>query len=437
MENLKEKARSLRESVSFKLILLAVIALLMLIPKGMLKSLIWEREQRRDETVEEIYQKWGNEQEITGPYISIPYLVYKNEEDKDPDVHYAHFLPEELYIEGEMIPESRYRGIFSVITYQGKLELSGKFEGIDFSAWNIPGENILWEKAAMNIGISDPRGVRNNFSMQVNDNNISSTPGLSNSLVARSGVSFPLGNVNDSILNFSTYMVLNGSENLGFVPVGSTTRVHVESSWNSPSFNGNYLPHDREITDDGFVANWKIFELNRNFPGQWLGHKNIGTSMFGVELIKPVDHYQKSTRSIKYAILFVILTFLVFFFAEVFSKKRVHPIQYLLSGIALIIFFSLLMALSEHVDFNLSYLVASVAVVSLMTFFSHAIFRKKKITLSVTGLLSVLYIFLFTVLQLADYSLLIGNIGLFMVIGGVMYAATRVNWYGKVDRHVR
>jgi inner membrane protein len=431
MEKLKEQAKAIRESVSLKLVALAVIALLMLIPKGMLKSLIWEREQRRDETVEEIYQKWGNEQSITGPYISIPYLVYKNKEDKDPDVHYAHFLPDELYIEGEMLPESRYRGIFSVITYQSKLELSGKFKTIEFSDWSIPDENILWDKSELNIGISDLRGVRNNIFLQVNDKEIPSTPGVSNPLITKSGISFPLNDIRDSLLNFRVHLLLNGSENLSFVPVGSTTRVHLESSWDSPSFNGNFLPYDRKIDKDGFVADWKIFELNRNFPRKWLGHRNVQTASFGVELIKPVDHYQKSTRSVKYAILFVVLTFLVFFFAEIFSKKRVHPIQYLLAGIALIVFFSLLMALSEHMDFNLAYLISSVAVVGLIAYFSHALFKKRKITFSVTGLLSVLYIFLFTVLQLADYSLLIGNIGLFIVIAGVMYAATRVNWYGK------
>jgi inner membrane protein len=215
-----------------------------------------------------------------------------------------------------------------------------------------------------------------------------------------------------------------------FSPVGKITDVNINSSWSDPKFTGAYLPDDRDNTGDSFSAHWNVLHLNRNFPQQWINDdQNVENSDFGFELLLTVDNYKKSFRSIQYAILFIAFTFIVFFFVEIMQKVFIHPIQYILVGFALIVFFTLLLSISEQMNFNLAYLLSAAATLILVTGYVKAILKNTKIALMVAGILALLYSFIFVIIQLEDMALLIGSIGLFIVLSAVMYLSRKIDWY--------
>jgi inner membrane protein len=407
----------------------------MLIPTNMIESLIRERQNTMDDAVAEVSSKWGNTQTITGPVLTVPYKAYKKAEDgKIIEVtEYAHFLPEKLNINGILKPEMRYRGIYEVVVYNSKLSFNGNFSAPNLRNWDIPEKQIIWKDAFIGLGIPDMRGIEQKIILKWNEQSLFFNPGVDSKDIVESGVSvkIPLA-ISDTakIYNFSFDLSLNGSGDLDFIPVGKETNVQLQSSWPSPSFDGAFLPDKREINEKGFNATWNVLHLNRNYPQQWRNAEfNVAQSFFGVKLLVPVDEYQKTTRSAKYAVMLITLTFILFFFSEVLNKKRIHPVQYLLVGIALCIFYSLLLALSEHINFNLSYLISSFAVIALITIYSLSIFKNKRMSGLMCMILVILYAFVFTILQLEDYALLMGSIGLFIVLAVIMYLSKKINWY--------
>jgi len=230
--------------------------------------------------------------------------------------------------------------------------------------------------------------------------------------------------------HFSMNIDLKGSQYIDFVPLGKTTDVDLKSNWTTPSFSGTYLPDSREINTDGFTAHWNILHLNRNYPQSWIGSQyKVGSSSFGTNLLLPVDNYKKSYRVAHYAILFLVFTFMVFFFVEVLNKVFIHPIQYLLVGIALVIFYTLLISFSEHIMFNIAYILSAILTLFLITGYTAAILKSRKIALLIFGILTLLYSFIFTIIQMEDYALLIGSIGLFLILGIVMYFSRKIDWY--------
>lgn len=425
-----------KNSISIKLISIGFLILLLMIPTSMIESLIREREMTRNSVVNEINSKWGNRQTVAGPILTVPYRTYykDSKEITRVTINYAHFLPDDLVINGEITPEIRYRGIYKVVVYNSLLNFSGNFSRPDFAEWGIGNQNVDWDDAYISIGIPDMRGIQENIIVNWSGKNLVVNPGITNNAVLSSGVSTKVPILSDDSLNtgysFSFEINLNGSRELNFIPLGKETNVILISDWQHPSFAGSFLPDEREITEDGFSAHWKVLHLNRNYPQKWLGDGyDIGQSEFGVYLLFPVDQYQKSMRSAKYANMFLFLTFLIFFFVEIINKMRIHPLQYLLVGFAMCIFYSLLISLSEQMNFNYAYLIASVGIVTLITAYSRSIFKDFRLTLLMGMVLVALYIFLFTILQLQDYSLLLGSIGLFLVLGIVMYLSRKVEWY--------
>lgn len=215
-----------------------------------------------------------------------------------------------------------------------------------------------------------------------------------------------------------------------FLPLGKTTDVNIQSQWATPSFDGAYLPDSRNISEKGFEAHWNILHLNRNYPQIWTGSKyDPNHSRFGTHLLLPIDRYKKSDRVSKYAILFLELTFLVFFFMELLKKVFIHPIQYILVGLALVVFYSLLLAFSEHISFNSSYLTATILTLSIVSLYTYVILKSKTVAGLVLGILLILYLFIFTILQLEDYALLIGSVGIFIILSLVMYISKKIDWY--------
>ncbi len=437
MENLKH-------NIYVKLGIIAFIALFLLASTGMIQNMVQERENLKFSAVSEVSSKWGNEQIITGPFISIPYMRYEKEvlEDKSVKIteykEYIHILPENLTVNGTINPEKRKRGIYDIVVYNSDLKISGEFKNIKIDELNVDPKDILWDKAVLTTGISDLRGIEEQVMLKWNNEDILFNPGVINNDIINSGINAPVNSIHkDDTLTYTfSYTVnLKGSQKLYFVPVGKTSKVHIESTWKDPKFNGAYITDNNLVNENGFTADWTILHLNRNFPQMWKNNSyNIEPSAFGVDLILPVDGYQKITRSVKYAVLFIGLTFLVFFFTEVLRKVFIHPIQYILVGISLIVFYTLLLSISEHSDFNTAFYISAVATIFVIAAYVKAILKSWNLSLLISGLLIILYAFIFVIIQMQDYALLIGSIGIFTVLAIVMFFSRKVDWYAiKID----
>jgi inner membrane protein len=419
--------------VGFRIIIIGILSIILLIPATLIQFLIDERQQRRNGAILEVSEKWGKPQTIAGPILSVPFKTYIKDEKGNliTETHYAHFLPDNIFIESKIYPEIRYRGIYEVILYNTEINIRGNFLFPHFNDLNIPEENILWKDIFFGIGISDLKGMKENINIKWNNSELSPTPGMKSTDILPSGISFnPELNQNIQNYNFSLDINLNGSKEIRFIPVGRNTTVTISSNWSNPSFIGEFLPIERQITSDSVIATWKILNLNRNYPQKWIGEQyKIFDSSFGLELLLPIDEYQRTMRTSKYAIMFIGLTFLSFFIIEILNKKILHPIQYLLIGFALIIFYTLLLSISEHIKFNYAYLIASSSIILMITLYTKSVLKNKLITFLMFGILTILYGYLFIVLQLQDYALLFGSIGLFFILSIIMYVTRRIDWF--------
>jgi inner membrane protein len=230
---------------------------------------------------------------------------------------------------------------------------------------------------------------------------------------------------------------IRGSEMLHFVPLSGNSHYALSSDWPSPSFDGSNLPSERTVSKDGFTASWNFNKANLPFGTMLTDFKFDITSLaFGVTMVEPADQYAKTDRSIKYAILIIGLTFSLFFIIELMQRNPIHPVQYVLIGLALVIFYSLLLAISEFLDFNLAYTVASAATILLIGLYSKAHFRSWKSAGMFAGVLTLLYGFIFVLISLEDTALLVGSIGLFVILALTMYGSKKVNWYGNAENAV-
>src|SRR5690606_34822991 len=221
------------------------------------------------------------------------------------------------------------------------------------------------------------------------------------------------------------------SESLRFIPIGKETRVTMESNWHSPSFYGNFLPEDgsRDISESGFKASWDILQLNRQFEQSFFGYlPDLKDFAFGTKLVIPVDEYQKNERTAKYGFMVIGLTLLVFLLIQLVSKIYIHPFQYLMIGLALVMFYTLLISISEHSDFFTAYAIAAFSVLALITVYSRAILKGFKFPLLICASLASLYGFIYVIIQLENYALLVGSIGLFLLLATIMFASRRIDW---------
>ena len=438
---------SIKTNIYFKVAIIIIIALLLLIPTTMIESLISERETTQFTAISEVSGKWGNQQTISGPFISIPFTctyVEKSTKDSTQRVievkDFIHIFPSELNIEGDINPEQRNRGIFEIVVYNSKINISGKFLKSNFSDLDIPTEDIQFDKARLTVGINDLRGIEKQIDLNWDGKKESFNPGVISNDVVSSGINAPISidSKENASYTFSFSLDLKGSQLLYFTPVGKITDVKLSSSWPNPSFNGSFLPDSRTVNASGFKANWNVLHLNRNYPQMWTGNKySISDSSFGIDLILPVDNYQKSYRSIRYAILFIAFTFLVFFFIEVLNKLFIHPIQYILVGMALVVFYTLLLSISEHLNFNLAFLVSALATLLLIAGYVKAILKSEALTYFIVAVLTILYSFIFIIIQLQDFALLIGSIGIFIILGLTMYYSRKIDWFSLTLNEIK
>ena len=454
----KKPVSSWKDSILSKVASIGFLILLLLIPLGMIDSLLDERLGRRDSTITEITSTWGKEQTIVGPVLIIPYRYFyktwieetvkkgnqeiqQRKEVVENKIINAYFLPTQLNISGDLKPDKLHRGIYDAIVYTGNLKIAGQFTKIDFSAFKIADKDILWDDATVSFALTDLRGTHETLMLEADKQKLALIPG---GLVPNfvSGVQTNVkGLVNQTKrdLNVNLNLVLNGSSGLQIAPIGIQNNVSLNSSWQDPSFNGAFLPMQRELSEQGFKAQWQISYYGRNYPQLWSETFNNGTftleavnsSLFGVTLVSPIDSYRNVERSIKYGVLFVTLVFTAFFLFEVSGKIKIHPFQYLLVGAALCLFYLALLSLSEFIAFILAYIIASCASTTLITLYSMAVLKSGKRGLLMAGGLITTYSFLYVTLQATDYALLIGTVGLFMALSLVMYTTRDIDWYAQ------
>jgi len=413
-----------------KALLIGGLVLLLLIPAYFVQNIIREREARQKEAFTEVSSKWAGRQNITGPVLVLPYTEKITGEKGQTVVvkKPAYVLPDNLNIESTVKPEERHRGIYQVMLYSSIIKMNGKFNSIPMQQLKIIPADVLWNEAYVCMGLSDSKGLKEEIKFTWNDSTLTLNPSSVDNAVMKEGFTAPVTVSPDQSIQFAATISINGSEQLLFTPVGKETTVKLSSDWPDPSFTGGQLP-DHRISDTGFVATWKSLAHTRNFPQVWKENSyNLQPASFGADLFIPVNGYQKTMRSVKYAILCIILTFAAFFIIETVNKKSVHPFQYTLIGLALILFYTLLLSFSEYTVFNTAYIIASAATVGLIAWFVKGILQSSKLTTILGVVLVLMYSYIFTILQLQDYSLLLGSIGLFMTLAVVMHFSKKIQW---------
>jgi len=443
--------RKFTQSLAFKGITIALLILILLIPGAMIQNLIEERQERSRETVQKINDKWSRSQTLCAPLLLIPYTTTLLDKDKKPyyEEHTLYITPKELNIKTSLLPEERYYGIYKAILYKSDIHFEGKFTGL--TNLKIDNSEFHFDKAQIAIGITDLRGVTQNPDFKignkmletnigvvklfsVSENEYNSRGYAYNRNVSGKTLIVNLKDVSltDS-LHFDCTMRLNGSGTISFIPIGQNTVVALNGQWQSPSFIGSFSP-ESTVENGQFDAVWNILSFNREIPEMWSDNKvtDLGNNSFGVHLIQTVDHYQQNMRSAKYALMFIALTFIVFFFVEIFTKKPIHFFQYLLVGIALTLFYSLLLSLSEQIGFGLAYLIASAATILMTTIYFYSLIKQKLATFILAGIMLILYAFLYILLQIEDFALLFGSIFLFVILGVIMFVSNKIK-FGKQE----
>jgi len=461
-------------SIFAKLSTIVVLILLLLIPLFWVKDLIEERKNRQSEVSSEIAFKWAGQQVISGPIIAIPYQVVKEIVTTDKNIistkntyitQYVYLMPKSLDINSMISPESLKRGIYKSVVYNAQLDLKGSFDAIDFNKIDLSGQELEWKNAKILIGLSDLKGLGASPSLVFNQTKIDFEPNMSalnpfeNNMIA----AIDLSQTKTTLGNFQIKFNVRGSQSINFLPLAKQTKIHTQGNWANPSFNGAVLADDRNITGNNFEATWNIPSFNRKFSQQWVGEaeklyeiknnyeisnavsegysstvepittteSSIATEkdMIQINFLEEVNNYQKTTRVAKYGILIIILTFAALFFTEIIKKQRIHLIQYMLIGFAMVLFYSLLLSISEHLGFNLAYLLAALATIILIASFIKSITNDSRSALIFSGILSIFYSFIFILMQLRDYSLIVGTIGIFIILAILMRISTKINWY--------
>ncbi|SHJ17932.1 cell envelope integrity protein CreD [Algibacter luteus] len=437
----------LKTSITARMLMVGFLVIILLIPLSYISSLINERAFRQTDVVNEINSKWGNHVLVYGPVLKLPYKTYTetktyNEKTKtyfketQTHIKYAYIFPENLDSKVNVNSKTLNRGNFESAVFTTQMVFSGHYIPVDLKAKGIKQEDIVWNEATIIIKTSNLKGIKSevqiklndkayNFETNFNQNDKNNLDVLESSFIKGE----TLFATKSTKFNFS--ITFNGSRQIEIIPIGKTTTMQMDSNWADPSFMGNYLPNDetKQITENGFKADWKVLHINRAFSQQHLKNiPNLNQFAFGTKFMVMVDEYQKSERSAKYGFLVIGLTFLVFFLIQTLSKINIHPFQYLMIGLALTMFYTLLVSISEHSNFLKAYLIAGISVIVLITLYSKSILKTFKFPLFIGASLSALYAFIYVIIQLENYALLVGSIGLFLILAIVMFVSRKIDW---------
>ncbi|SUW09422.1 inner membrane protein [Brachyspira pilosicoli] len=452
IKNINEVTKTL----GFKIIIIVVLGLLLLIPMTFINSVVKDRIRYQNEAISSIIEPVGDSANIQGVVIAIPYLekfIDSDTKEIGYTKKYIFYMPNEYNVTGDVEVTSLSRGIFKAPIFNSKLNITGRFDKYNAEIYNLDENNtiILYDEAMIILGIGNKKNLMKLPNILINQNeelkyyekNINIDLNMFNN-------KFLYTISRDSILNgfdFNITMDIQGGNSLIITPLASENTFKISSKWKDPSFTGGFLPTKREVNNNGFNAEWNIASFNTSFTKYWTSDENsnrlndIDNNQYYtsnqesnnvlISFLLLNDNYQKTSRSVKYAILFIFIPFFVLFLCEVLSKKRIHPVQYILIGIANAIFYLLLLAISEHINFNISYFLSALMVTALTSIYIGYIIKSPRYTISMAIVESLIYIFLFGILQLTDYALLMGTLGLFAVIALAMYFTRNVDWYGE------
>ena len=436
---------------------IGAVALFLIVPLVHVHELIRERQAARDTVVRDIARSAAYAQTLTGPILIVPYVRTVQEEQLDAarrpylvthDVEgELRLLPEVFDVGGSLATQERQRGIYRARIFDAKTRLSGHFDVPAHFGVTADVPSYRFGQPRLVLGITDIRGIGNALSLQANGARIAFVPGTGTTLLG-TGVQAPLTLINAAAtqtLDFQIELQLQGTGDFQITPVGRATHVMLTSDWPHPSFVGEFLPRAREVNGTGFSAEWQTTYFATNLEEALARCRIDGIAPvdpkdqscadftgrhFGVSFIDPVDQYLKSERAVKYGFLFIALTFAGFFLMEVLRRVSVHPVQYGLVGLALAMFFLLLLSFSEHIGFAAAFLVSAVACVGVITYYVTHVLGSRSQGAGFGAALAVLYALLYGILSSEDYALLTGSVLVFALLTLVMVLTRRVNWFG-------
>jgi inner membrane protein len=453
MDFLEVLGRALR-SPALKFFLILFLIVLLVVPLLAVYGLIWERENRARSVRHEVGQLWGPEQRMLGPFLVVPYTVRIETVQGEKRIEQiqerrAVFTPEALEVSGRAEAKTLRRSIFEVPVYAARLKLSGRFNAPRMSDVAAEVVAVRWKDAAFVLGLSGVSGLKEAAALEIaGAPDVQFAPSVGFPGTNLSGIHAKLAGAGDTILPnpdqppqafaFTVDLTFNGSVSLSVAPVARETRVALASDWPHPSFTGAFLPDERQVTATGFTAAWKVPHLARSVPESWslaeTGLERLAPFAFGVQMIDPVDFYSLINRAAKYGIMFIALAFMAVFCLELVSGRRVHAVQYLFTGIALVFFYVLLLSLAEHLGFTLAYVLASLATGVMLAVYVGAVMASAARGLVMLVVFFAIYAILYLILQLEDYALIAGAILAFLALVGVMFATLRVDWSGGSAR---
>lgn len=437
---MQQLVSGLRRSSTVKVLGIAFLILLLLIPVAMTREVVNDRMAFSDSARRDIMHSWGQPQIIGGPVLVVPYRVERKVyyEDSTEESGELYLLPTELAVAAELVPEVRSRGIHEVPVYTANNVIRGAFAAPDVSGLGLDNARFDWDRAYFALSVSDAKSVRNSPGIRLGDASSAfeaggrQIPGFPPQIVAPAG-ELLAGDTRQSSFEFSIEIDLSGTEKLQYLPLADATSVSLRSTWPSPSFIGGHLPETRQVTDAGFTADWRVSSLGRELPSRWTSvdyvYQHADASSFGVSLFVPIGIYQLTDRATKYAVLFIGLTFVGYFLFEVISRLRLHPLQYLLVGFANTLFYLMLLSFAEHIGFGGAYLVSAIGSTGLIVGYSSSILGGRRRASLIAAILVCLYTFLYLTLIAQDFALLAGTLGLWISLGLVMYLTRRIDWH--------
>lgn len=417
-----------RDKSVLKMGLIALIGLVLLIPTFFISDLINERWQRKQQVAKEIEKSWGAEQQLGGMVLQIPYW---EKQGKEMVTSYLYIKPEHMEVKASVMPFPKHISIFEIMTYNANAEISCKFENIEHMIFSkIEADKIQWQNSSLLIGISDIKGLSKETGIIVNGSQYALSTDFGDDAYFSQGLAlkYPLTeatrrNLFTAKINFD----FRGTQQLSVEPTGKYTDVYISGKTDQVSFLGDFLSHNNKVQNNNFEANWKILPHNRTYKGLIYAKPQGPNEVVKVKILDGIDGYDKTERSIKYAILVIGLTLLAFFFMELLYKKRIHPLQYVLVGIALCIYYTLLLSLSEYIVFNLAYIISSLSTITLIVAYAKAILKDKKLAVAISVILTAIYLNIYILISMEDYALICGSIGLFIIVAILMYFSKRLN----------
>ena len=425
-------------SPAARLLGLGVLALALQAAVLFVGELVRERQGTRDAAVAEMAAAWGGAQRLAGPFLLVPYRTPAERDGARQGEAAATFLPAELRVTAALQTERLRRGLFQAPVYRSLVELAGRFEPPDFRQWAVAADQVLGDRAELVFEVSDVRTIQAGARLRWADGELEWRPGTGLRAGGRPGIHARLPQLaagapaeGGGAWTFRATLELTGSAGLRLAPAAEATAVEITGDWPDPSFQGAWLPAERELRDGGFSASWSISHLGRGFPQSWRAGaygEQIDAAMVGVDLLTPVDPYRQAERSLKYSLLFLALTFGTAWLFEVLGGARLHLIHYALIGAAMCLFYLLELALSEHLGFPAAYAIAAALVVVTNGAYARSLLSAGR-ALLLAGVLGVLYAGMYALLQLDDYALLAGAGALFLILAAVMYATRRVDWH--------